>query len=318
MNLQDKKVLVTGGAGFIGSTLVRRLLKERADVIVLDNFRSGSLNNLKEVEKQITIINGTILDKNLDKIFKDNKVDFVFNLAALPYIPDSYKIPHEFFEVNSLGTLNVVMSAVKTGVKRVLQYSSSEVYGTAKQLPMNEDHPTLPHSTYAVSKLAADRVCFTLFHEKKAPVVILRQFNTYGPRETHPYIIPIAMSQLSKSSKINLGNIKARRDFVYVEDSADAAVRLIKHNGIDGQVFNCGSSKDCSIEFLVNKIGEIMGHKRIYIKVEKSRLRPLDVQVLGADYSKLNKVTGWNPKINIEEGLKMTYQWFIDNGRKWT
>ncbi len=317
MTFQNKNVLVSGGAGFIGSTLVRELIKEKANVIVLDNFTSGDLVNLEEVKDKIEIINGDIRDNDLNKIIKKNKVDYIFNLAAFPFIPECYDKPQEFFDVDARGVLNIMLASKEAGVKRILQYSTSEVYGTAKYVPMDENHPTLPCSTYAVSKLAADRLCFTLHHEHDVPVIILRQFNVYGPRLTQPYVIAEVIKQLSKSNKVRLGNINARRDFTYVTDAARGAIELMKYDAAVGEVVNMGSGKDWSIKELAEMVGSLMGYKSVEIEVIEKRLRPLDVERLQADYSKMHKLTGWKPTIELKEGLKKTIDWFKENGSQW-
>ena len=317
MFFEGSNVFVTGGAGFIGSTLVRELLKEKANVIVYDNFLIGDNSNLDEVKDQIKITRGDVLDKNLAQTLIDNKIEYVFNLAAEPYIPHCYDRPTRFFEINANGALNVLLASKAANVKRIIQYSSSEVYGSAKQVPMDENHVTLPLSTYAVSKLAADRLCFTLHHEQKIPVIILRQFNVYGPRETQPYIIPEIITQLNKGSKLHLGNITARRDFTYVQDAARGAIELMKRKEAEGEVFNMGTGIDHSIEDIAKYIGEIMGHDKIDITVDKNRLRPLDVQQLQCNNSKMRKLTGWEPRVGFKEGLRHTVDHFKESGCKW-
>ncbi|MBL7147630.1 MAG: SDR family NAD(P)-dependent oxidoreductase [Nanoarchaeota archaeon] len=316
-DLKNKNVLITGGAGFIGSALVRELLNEGANVVVYDNFLRGSMLNLKDVADKIMVIKGDILDENFVNVLKENNIEYVFNYAANPYIPECYDYPHQFLDVNTKGTLNVMLCCKETGVKRILHCSSSEVYGTCKQAPMDEHHPTLPHSTYAVSKLAADRICFTLFHEQNIPIIILRQFNCYGPRETHPYIIPELITQLSQTNELRLGNIEARRDFTYVEDSARASVSLIKYPEAVGETFNVGNGKDWSVKELAEMISKFFGHDSIKIEVEKKRLRPLDVEKLQSNYFKLHNLTGWKPLVGIEEGLKKTINYFKENNHKW-
>jgi len=317
MDFSGKNVLVTGGAGFIGSTLVRELLKEKANVTVLDNFMSGTRENLEGVKKDIKIIEGDIRDSELDKIFSKNDAEFVFNLAAMPYIPDCYKTPGDFMDINATGAMNVMFAVKKAGVKRAIQYSTSETYGTAQYVPMDESHPLNPHSTYAVAKVAADRLCFTLFHEQGIPVVILRQFNVFGPRETHRYIIPELISQLSKGNSLNLGNIDAKRDFTYVTDAAKSAIELMKHKEAEGEVFNSGYGKCWSIKEIAETIADVMGVKDLKINVEKKRLRPLDVEVLEANYFKLHRLTGWEPKVSFREGLEKTVADFKERGGTW-
>ena len=198
MKLKDKRVLVTGGAGFIGSEVVSQLVKHGAKVTVLDNFSSGKKHYISK--HKIKIVKGDITDEKIvAKTVKDQEV--VFNLAALPFIPDSYYYPVDFFHVNTIGSLNVAWSSVKSKtVEAFVQISTSEVYGSAQYHPMDENHPTAPYSTYAVSKLSADRATFTLHKENGFPGIVIRPFNTYGPRFTEPYIIPEIISQIKNGN----------------------------------------------------------------------------------------------------------------------
>ncbi len=317
MQLANKNVLVTGGAGFIGSTVVRELLNQHANVIVLDNFISGHPDNLIEVKDKIKLIEGDIRDERLTEFFKNDEIEYIFNLAAHPYIPECYERPREFFDVDAKAVLNLLLCAQEAGVKRIIQYSTSEVYGTAKHVPMDEHHPVNPMSTYAVSKLAADRLCYTMFHERQVPVIILRQFNVYGPRETHPYVIPEIIKQLDKGNALKLGNIKASRDLTYVTDAAKGAIELMKADKAVGDVFNMGSGEEWTVEELAHTLGEIMGHKNIQIEVDKARLRPLDVERLNANYFKMHKLTDWRPTVKLKEGLQKTIDFFNENGKTW-
>ncbi|MFC1631554.1 NAD-dependent epimerase/dehydratase family protein [Candidatus Omnitrophota bacterium] len=317
MDLANKQVMVTGGAGFIGSALVRELLKQRANVIVYDNFLSGDITNLAEVKDAIKIIKRDILDPGFKQVLQDNGVEYLFNLAAEPYIPHCYYRPDKFFEVNANGALNVLLACRDVKVKRMIQYSTSEVYGSARVTPMNEEHPTFPLSTYAVSKLAADRLCFTLHHEQQIPVTILRQFNVFGPRETQPYIIPEIITQLDKSNQVKLGNILARRDLTYVEDAVRASVALMQCEQAKGEVINLGTGVDHSVEEMAQVIGELLGHQKIDIVIDKPRLRPLDVDRLVCDSSKLEQLIGWKPQSDLRRGLESTIKHFREIGNKW-
>lgn len=317
LNIQGKNILVTGGAGFIGSTLVRKLLEEKSSVFVLDNFSSGSKELLEEVKNDIEIIKGNILDENLAEIFSKHGIDAIFHLAAEPYIPSCYERPKDFFETNANGTLNLLLAAKESVVGRFLYFSSSEVYGSAQKVPMDETHPLNPLSTYAVSKLAAERLCFSFSNEHELPVIIQRQFNVFGPRETHPYIIPELISQLSKTSALKLGNTTSSRDFTFVDDAAGASIMLMKSDKAVGEVFNCATNKCHTIKEIAETIGGLMGHEKISIESEKKRFRPLDVQRLVGDYKKINRFTGWTPKVSFKEGLQKTIDWFNENNQNW-
>ena len=254
LNFQDKRVLVTGGAGFIGSEVVSQLLTNGYFVTILDNFSSGKKQYLPKSNKKLKVIKGDIRDKkSVKKAVTDQEV--VIHLAALPFIPDSFYYPGDFFDVNTNGSINMLWNSIKSrSVETFVHISTSEVYGSAQTVSMNENHPTTPHSTYAVSKLAGDRAAFTLHKENGFPIVIIRPFNSYGPRFTEPYIIPEIMSQILNNSKeIILGNVNASRDFTYVQDTASAIIKSIIEKKANGEIINVGSGTEISILNLAKK-----------------------------------------------------------------
>jgi len=312
LNYNEKRILVTGGAGFIGSEVVSQLIKKNAMVSVLDNFSSGKKQYLPK-KKNLKIIKGDITDeKVISRSVKDQ--EFVIHLAALPFIPDSFYYPADFFNVNTTGSVNLLWKSIQSKtVTRFVHISTSEVYGTAQHTPMDENHPTAPHSTYAVSKLAGDRVAFTLHKENGFPVVIIRPFNSYGPQYTQPYIIPEIMNQLLIGNKeLMLGNINATRDFTYVSDTADAIIRSLDSKKAIGEIINVGSGNEISIKDLAFKISKI-AKKKIRIKYDKSRERPYDVNRLICNNKKALKLLGWKPKISMDQGLKKLFQWATKN-----
>ena len=313
LNFQDKRVLVTGGAGFIGSEVVSQLLTNGYFVTILDNFSSGKKQYLPKSNKKLKVINGEIRDKkSVKKAVTDQEV--VIHLAALPFIPDSFYYPGDFFDVNTNGSINMLWNSIKSrSVETFVHISTSEVYGSAQTVSMNENHPTTPHSTYAVSKLAGDRAAFTLHKENGFPVVIIRPFNSYGPRFTEPYIIPEIMSQILNNSKeIILGNVNTARDFTYVQDTASAIIKSMIEKKANGEIINVGSGTEISILNLAKKILKI-AKKKTKIKYDKSRERPYDVNRLNCNNKKAKKILKWSPKISMDEGLSQTFSWATKN-----
>ncbi|MGI0044260.1 MAG: NAD-dependent epimerase/dehydratase family protein [Nitrososphaeraceae archaeon] len=311
-DLRGSRVLVTGGCGFIGSEVVRQLCRFGAQVTVLDNLSSGKESYLLG-NQQANLVKGDLV--NEDSISKaTSEAEYVIHLAALPFIPDSYYFPMDFFNVNVNGTINLVLAAIKNKVKRFVYISSSEVYGSALYTPMNENHPTLPQSTYSVSKLAAERVVYTMHREHDLPVVIIRPFNSFGPNITQPYIIPEITNQLLNGrNELNLGNIHSRRDFTFVSDTARGIILAMVTEGINGETINLGTGKAVSIKELVGIIADIMSTE-YSINIDPSRIRPSDVETLVSDYSKANRLLGWAPTVSLREGLETTVNWIRKNG----
>lgn len=307
MTFQEKRFLVTGGAGFIGNEVVRQLLDEGSIVTILDNFSSGKRNYLPS-HKRLKVISGDITNKtDTKKVIRNQEA--VINLAALPFIPDSYERPAEFFNVNTTGSVNMILESIRSKTVEVfLQISTSEVYGNAQKIPMDENHPTFPHSTYAVSKLAADRAAFTLHKEHNFPTVIIRPFNSFGPRFTQPYIIPEIIKQISTNDILRLGNLQSSRDFTFVNDTARAILNATKEKKAIGQVINVGSGYDVTILKLANIILKL-ANKKSKIIYDKNRKRPFDVNKLVCDNSKAKKILKWKPKVSLEDGLKQTLDW---------
>jgi len=302
---------VTGGAGFIGSEVVRQLCELEAEVTVFDNFSSGKMEYIKKFD--IKVVRADICDDEvISKVLKDQEM--VTHLAALPFIPDCYHHPDEFFKVNVMGTVNMMQKSIKSEtVEKFVHISSSEVYGTAKYVPMDEEHPTIPHSTYAVSKLAADRVVFTMHKEHGFPAVIIRPFNSYGPNITQPYIIPeITLQLLSVNDCVQLGNVEVSRDFTYVTDTARGIIMALTNKNAVGETINLGSNREIKIRDLVFLMAKLLG-KQVKIERDPTRLRPYDVERLLCDYTKARKILGWEPKVSLEEGLKRTIEWIVNN-----
>ena len=311
-NVSGLRVLVTGGCGFMGSEVVRQLSKHGAYVNVLDNLSSGHEDYIAGY-KNVRLIKGDLTDEfTVSKAIDGN--DYVLHLAALPFIPDSYYYPKDFFTTNVQGTINLAMASLKK-IKRYVHVSSSEVYGSALYTPMDENHPTLPQSTYSVSKLAAERVVYTIHKEHDLPVVIIRPFNSFGPNITQPYIIPEITSQLvNGNSEIRLGNIHSKRDFTFVSDTARGIILAMLTEGINGETINLGTGKAVTIKELVQVIAEILSKPNQSIVIDPSRIRPSDVETLICDYSKANRLLGWIPNNSLREGLEYTLDWIAKKG----
>ena len=309
---KGKTIFVTGGAGFLGSEVVRQISASGGNVIVYDNLSSGKKKFIQDYPR-VKVIKGDV--KNRSTIHKAiQKSQYIINLAALPFIPDSFHYPQEFFEVNTNGTLNLILESIDhKKIKNFVHISTSEVYGSAKKSPMDENHPILPQSTYAVSKLAGEKAVFTMHKEHDFPAVMIRPFNTYGPNITQPYIIPeIVMQVLGKNSEVHLGNINAERDFTFVSDTANGLIKALFSKKAIGETINLGSGKSYKIKNIVKLVSSIL-EKKVTITSNKDRLRPFDVNKLVCDNRKAKKILNWEPKITFDEGLKNTIDWIKEN-----
>jgi len=310
-----KRVLVTGGAGFIGSALVRRLLKAGYETTVLDNLSIGIRDNLPKSDG-LRLIAGDVRDFELISTAVRGH-QLVMHLAAQAFIPLSYELPLQVAEVNALGSVNVFKACLNHGVKRLVHVSSSEVYGSAKYTPMDEQHPLCPYSTYAVAKATADMWAQTFHWEHKLPVVILRPFNTFGSRESLPYFIPEMIRQCLKEDVIRVGNLESSRDFTYVEDTVEGMLKALETEGIEGEIINFGTRKTWKMKDILDLLKRETGSEKKAVVTDDSRLRPRDVMTLMSDNRKAWKVLGWKPTVTFKEGLRKTVEWYIENGRMW-
>lgn len=310
----NQNVCVIGGAGFLGSHLVNYLVEERrCKVLVLDNLITGLTSYINPKADFIWFdIRGD--EKELSKILKDNNIEYVFNYAAEPYIPECFERPMHFFDINATAVLKVLNACQDAGIKGILQVSSAEIYGNLKG-KIKESDPVEPHSTYGVSKAAADGLVQVRWKEAKVPAIAMRQFNCVGERETHEYVIPEIISQLSRTNVVNLGN-NSFRDFQYAGDAVKMAVELLE-NGEFGEVYNMGSEDGIQIYDLANLIGKLIGHNEIEIKVDQARVRPWEIWHLQSDNTKLYSVIKSRPEVSLEEALLRTINFYKENGEKW-
>lgn len=299
--IRDCKVAVVGGAGFIGSHLVDHLINDRnCEVVVLDNLISGIKENIN-FKAEFVYCDITQSETRLRQIF--DGVDYVFNYAAEPYIPLSFKRPLHVFDANARGALMVINAAQEAGVKGILQVSSAEIYGENNG-KIKEEDIAKPHSTYGASKLAIDTLVQARWREAKTPCIALRQFNVVGERDIfHPYVIPEIIKQAKLSDIVKLGN-NSFRDFQYVGDAVRMAVELLE-KGNFGEVYNMGSEEGMQIYDIAKLIGKLLG-KEITIEVDQKRIRPWEIWHLQSDNTKLYSVIESRPQVSLEEALKRT------------
>lgn len=323
MNLEtwkNKKILITGAGGFIGSHLVEVLANSGARVKTFVRYNSrndpGLLTHLpKELLESIEIIPGDLRD--LPALMSaTHDAEYVFHLGALIAIPYSYSHPAEVVETNVIGTLNVLLACRENHVPRVIHTSTSEVYGTAIRKPIDETHPLQGQSPYSASKIGADKIAESFYCAYNLPVVTVRPFNTYGPRQSIRAVIPTIITQLLASDIIHLGNIKTSRDFTYISDTIDGFLCAAQAKGIEGKTFNLGVGEEIQIVDLVNEIAEILG-KSVDVRIDSNRLRPekSEVQCLISDNRAARKYLGWKPSISLHEGLSKTIDWISKNNQ---
>lgn len=313
------KILVTGADGFIGSHVVETLVKSGHDVrafVLYNSFNSwGWLDESDtSIRESIDVFAGDIRDPHgVDKAVENQEV--VLNLAALIAIPYSYHSPDTYIDTNIKGTLNVLQAARRHGVKRVVQTSTSEVYGTAQYIPIDEVHPLHPQSPYAATKVGADQLALSFHASFDLPVGILRPFNTYGPRQSARAVIPTIISQLANKSKVKLGSLSPTRDFSFVQDTANGFLAAAQSDAIVGQTINLGSGFEISIKETAETIAKLMNTK-LELVDDEQRVRPenSEVERLHASIEKAKTLLGWQPELKglagFETGLKKTIEWF--------
>lgn len=312
-----EKILVTGAGGFIGSHLVEKCIEEGFEVKAF--VRYNSKNNwgwLEEsrVKNEIKVITGDIRD--YDSVYNAAEgCDSVFHLAALIGIPYSYVSPLAYIRTNIEGTYNILQAAKERNINNIIVTSTSETYGTAQRVPINEDHPLVGQSPYSASKIAADQIALSYHKSFGLPVKIARPFNTYGPRQSARAVIPTIITQLlNGKTELDLGNTKPTRDLTYVKDTANGFIEIFKSDVLIGSVTNIGMNEEISVEELANSIAGLLGIK-ISIKEDKQRVRPenSEVERLRCDNTKIMKYTEWKPEYNLTKGLSETIGWIKEN-----
>lgn len=313
MKLTGKTVLVTGADGFIGSHLTEMLVREGAHVRALTLYNSfNSWGWLEDIDclERIEVVSGDIRDPHFARKITE-KVEVVFHLAALIAIPYSYVAPESYMSTNVNGTLNMLQAARESGAKRFVHTSTSEVYGTARFVPINEDHPLQAQSPYSATKIAADALAYSYYSAFDLSVTIVRPFNTYGPRQSARAVIPTIMSQiLSGRDVINLGSLHPTRDFNFVEDTCHGFIQLAECDAAVGETVNIGSNHEISIGDLVDRIQEVLGSS-VTVETTDERVRPekSEVERLWCDNTKINSMTGFKPRVTLREGLERTALW---------
>jgi len=309
------KVLVTGADGFIGSHLTEMLLADGYKVKALSYYNSfnywGWLDNIRHPNLEVNT--GDVRDPHFCKhITKD--VDVIFHLAALIAIPYSYLAPDSYVDTNVKGTLNICQAAKENGVKKVIVTSTSEVYGTAQYVPIDEKHPKQPQSPYSASKISADMMAMSFYNAFELPIIIARPFNTYGPRQSARAIIPTIITQIANSTKeIKLGDLTPTRDFNFVKDTCRGFTELASCDAAIGEEVNISSNYEISMRDTLELIAKIMNSDVQFVE-DTQRIRPKNSEVfrLCGDNAKIKSMTGFTPQYSIEQGLTETIEWFLN------
>jgi dTDP-glucose 4,6-dehydratase len=316
--LKGKQVLVTGAGGFIASHLVERLVAEGATVRAFVRYNSrgdaGLLRMLPlEVFSQVNVIAGDLRDGEAVRAAMTD-VDTVFHLGALIAIPYSYLHPREVVDTNIMGTLNVLMAARDLGIQRVVHTSTSEVFGTAQYVPIDEDHPLQGQSPYSASKIGADKIAESFYCSYDLPVVTVRPFNTYGPRQSARAVIPTIITQALTRDEVHLGSLAPSRDFTFVLDTVDGFIRAAETENVLGEEFNLGNNATITIADLCAKIFEMLDKSpRIVIKSQRKRPEKSEVLRLHASNKKAKERLGWEPLVSLDEGLRITIKWISEH-----
>ena len=316
MNWSEKRALVTGAGGFIGSHLVERLVEVGASVRALVHYNAlgtrGWLDELP-VHDEIEIVSGDIRDRDSMREATQD-IDIVFHLAALIGIPYSYRAPTSYVRTNVEGTLNVFQTARDQGVERVVHTSTSEVYGTACYVPMDEAHPLQGQSPYSATKIGADKLAEAFHLSFDLPVVTVRPFNTFGPRQSARAVIPTIITQCLADSAVKLGNLHTTRDLNYVTNIAEGFLLAASTPQVLGRTINLGSGREISIGDLAGLIARKIGGQ-VEIETDAQRIRPQgsEVERLLADNALADSLLGWQPTVSLEEGLERTIAWTRDH-----
>ncbi len=316
MSLQGKRVLVTGAGGFIGSHLTEALVNGGAQVKAFVHYRgNGSWGWLDSspLKGEMEVVAGDVSDR--DCVTSAMKgADLVFHLAALIGIPYSYHAPSSYLKTNIEGTLNVLQAGRDLGVQRILHTSTSEVYGTARRAPIDEEHPLQGQSPYSASKIGADKLAEAFYLSFQTPVVTIRPFNAFGPRQSARAVIPTIMSQCLTGKSVRLGSLYPTRDFNFVSNTVDAFLKAAEADAAIGQTINVGSGSEISVGDLVERIGAIAG-KVITVEQEEDRLRPAgsEVERLLADNSLARRLLSWEPSVSLDDGLRRTFEWIREH-----